>query len=396
MSRASEHARRSGPRFSIVPPAAAFDLRLDPIDVRVLMVFGAAIDKSGWCSRSQVKMARELAIGRATLQRAIRRLCDAGYLEQQRLLDKDGGDRAHKYRVFFESSAPPPLDDEHLRAERDADDSGDEDEDDAPAPLPTSGQGGAHQRAGGARAMERAGGAHAMERAPIRTTSSERPLPNESEREGAGGREGKASDGPEIAEFYAVWPTAAVDDPARMEREWAMLNADERRAAITGAAPYLEARRAAKRTTTPAGETYLRQRRWVAVADVAVATAKAKAGGPAGYLPPFSKLWWAGLLWRIDRGDPRFELRKMLNFATQNRIGWRPPDEARPAVEALAETLVPVFHDAPQGAAWRAWLKDRGLDVAHDGEAPPMFLRAQWPPGGAETADEAAREMARG
>lgn len=73
----------SGPRYSIIPADAVTDRRLEPVDLRVLCLLGRHTNDAGWCSRSQVKMARELGIGRATLQRGLKRLIECGYVEQR-------------------------------------------------------------------------------------------------------------------------------------------------------------------------------------------------------------------------------------------------------------------------------------------------------------------------
>lgn len=51
----------SGPRLSIIPARAATDKALKPRDLQVLCVLGRHTDDLGWCRRSQVKMANEMA-----------------------------------------------------------------------------------------------------------------------------------------------------------------------------------------------------------------------------------------------------------------------------------------------------------------------------------------------
>ncbi|MBN9435064.1 MAG: helix-turn-helix domain-containing protein, partial [Bosea sp.] len=75
----------SGPRFSIIPRDAILDDRLEGQDLRVLALLGSHTDNAGWCCRSQVKMARELKCARSTVQRALGRLIECGYLEQRAL-----------------------------------------------------------------------------------------------------------------------------------------------------------------------------------------------------------------------------------------------------------------------------------------------------------------------
>lgn len=74
----------SGPRLSITPAGAIFDRTLEPRDLHVLNLLGCYTDKSGWCRRSQVKMAVQLACGRASVQRSLERLVTAGWVEKKR------------------------------------------------------------------------------------------------------------------------------------------------------------------------------------------------------------------------------------------------------------------------------------------------------------------------
>ncbi|RWE72432.1 MAG: helix-turn-helix domain-containing protein, partial [Mesorhizobium sp.] len=90
------------PRFSIIPADAVTDPRLEGRDLQILALFGRHTDRRGWCCRSQVKMARELNCGRATIQRSIARLVDAGYLEHRVKYRESGGDTAHEYRVVLD------------------------------------------------------------------------------------------------------------------------------------------------------------------------------------------------------------------------------------------------------------------------------------------------------
>ncbi|TKB44971.1 MAG: helix-turn-helix domain-containing protein, partial [Mesorhizobium sp.] len=111
-------------RFSIIPAEAVTDPSLEGRDLQVLALLGRHTDNRGWCCRSQVKMAREINCGRATVQRSIGRLVEAGYLEHRAIVRDNGGDAAHEYRVVFDRP------------------------DDADDGVPTGRQGGAHQWAG--------------------------------------------------------------------------------------------------------------------------------------------------------------------------------------------------------------------------------------------------------
>lgn len=67
-------------RYSIIPADAITDPALTPRDLQVLCLLGRHVDEYGWCWRSQVVMARELNCDRRTVQRALERLVEAGYL----------------------------------------------------------------------------------------------------------------------------------------------------------------------------------------------------------------------------------------------------------------------------------------------------------------------------
>lgn len=98
----------SNPRLSIIPARAATDRALKPRDLQVLCVLGRHTDELGWCRRSQVKMAAEMACARATVFDAIRRLIHAGYLERHEQESDSGRDSAHVYRVILDPKHPDP------------------------------------------------------------------------------------------------------------------------------------------------------------------------------------------------------------------------------------------------------------------------------------------------
>ena len=80
----------SGPRYSIIPAAAVLDARLKGRALQVLALLGSHTDEDGWCSRSQVRMARQLVCGRASVHRAIGVLVECGYVEQRERRRPDG------------------------------------------------------------------------------------------------------------------------------------------------------------------------------------------------------------------------------------------------------------------------------------------------------------------
>ena len=70
-------------RYSIIPGRAVTDSNITAQALRVLALLGRHTDENGWCRRSQVKMAGELACGRATVQRALEELMSARYVERR-------------------------------------------------------------------------------------------------------------------------------------------------------------------------------------------------------------------------------------------------------------------------------------------------------------------------
>jgi hypothetical protein len=70
-------------RFSTIPGRAVTDARLERGDIIVLALLGRHTKRHGWCCRSQVVMAEELRCGRGTVQRALDRLVEAGYVQKK-------------------------------------------------------------------------------------------------------------------------------------------------------------------------------------------------------------------------------------------------------------------------------------------------------------------------
>jgi len=70
-------------RYSIVPAGAITDPDITPRDLQVLCLLGRHANDHGWCRRSQVTMGEELNCDRRTVQRALDRLVEAGYVQQK-------------------------------------------------------------------------------------------------------------------------------------------------------------------------------------------------------------------------------------------------------------------------------------------------------------------------
>lgn len=101
----------SGPRYSVIPSGAVLDRSLMRGDLDVLCLLGMSADTdTGWCRRSQVKMAKQLEVARSTVQASINRLVDAGWVERRMLkVPGEAGQRdsAHEYRVVLDVAERP-------------------------------------------------------------------------------------------------------------------------------------------------------------------------------------------------------------------------------------------------------------------------------------------------
>lgn len=94
-----------GPRYSIIPPAAATDRRLRGRDLQVLCILGSHTSKAGWCVRSQAKIAEQLGCSRPAVNAAFSHLIDCGYLEaravrDRRLLTPDEATKAGTVKTY--------------------------------------------------------------------------------------------------------------------------------------------------------------------------------------------------------------------------------------------------------------------------------------------------------
>ncbi|WP_051026563.1 helix-turn-helix domain-containing protein [Bradyrhizobium cosmicum] len=250
----------SNPRLSIIPAGAVTDRSLEPRDLQTLCLLGRHIDRAGWCTRSQVRMAGELGCGRATLQRSLERLYEAGWVEKRRRdhwrPEESTPSASYAYRVKLDR------DDFDLKslareADDDLDDSHAENAEVAEIEegVPAGGQGcppmgtGAHACAGT--------GAHTY--AGTNNAPLERPLKTTERDAGARARDRKEKF---KAEFRKRWPTAVVDDRQRTDYAADALSADEEKAALDGVEPFLEELKRQGRKTVPSGWRYLEDKRW--------------------------------------------------------------------------------------------------------------------------------------
>lgn len=261
----------SHPRLSIIPAGAVTDRSLEPRDLQVLCLLGRHTEKdSGWCRRSQVKMAAEIDCGRASVQRSLERLVDAGWLQKKRppWSNEEGQpSNSYMYRVILDRDdleINSPADED----QPEVDDSHAEDasltEECPPVGTPLAqpdGHPGAQPYVGT--------GAHTY--VGTKNVPLERP-PLERERD-ARARDRKARF---LVSFEQRWPTAALDDRQRTAYAAESLTEDEEGPCLDGIAPFLDDLKRRGRKNVPAGWKYIEQKRWTLL------TTKAESG-PVSY-----------------------------------------------------------------------------------------------------------------
>lgn len=99
----------SGPRLSIIPARAAFDLTLTATQIRVLAALGAHSDNEGWCYPHQKTIADKIGATRQTVAAAIAKLVVEGYIEVRAKTAPGRGKVGNLYRVVLDL---PPREDE--------------------------------------------------------------------------------------------------------------------------------------------------------------------------------------------------------------------------------------------------------------------------------------------
>jgi len=255
----------SNPRLSIIPAGAVTDRSLEPRDLQVLCLLGRHTDKAGWCIRSQVKMAREIACSRGSLQNSLDRLSEAGWVQKKRMdteVEEAGKrpSRSYAYRVLLDRD-----DYAFENATRDAEGESDESyaetasEEGGCQPVgtpPVLTEGVPTDQHPGANACD---GTGANAYVGTKNAPLERPL-IERERDARATKDRKARF---LVTFEARWPSAAVDDRQRTAYAAGELSEAEEEAALAGIAPFLDLQKKLGRKTTIAAWNYLEQKRWV-------------------------------------------------------------------------------------------------------------------------------------
>lgn len=375
----------SGPRYSIIPGDAVTDIRLEGRDLQVLALLGTHTDNHGWCSRSQVKMGRQLHCARSTIQRSLARLIECGYLQQRSLLRENGGDRAHEYRVLLDDVRPAefindidgsPAADAASSAEGEAS-SGEA------APLPTGGHPPAHRWA--PLPAQDGQGVPSHGWAPNRTT-----LPERSERETRARRDPEAerqaavvaaeADAAFMA-WFSTWPTAGSDPIDRTHKAWLALSPVERTEAVErSAAAVAHHTVTLKRSGCYAAVTYLVERRWKRLPTSGGSAAKP--GSDIIAVPPRGQMWFAIFWRRWAAGEPV----KVMFDAMLHGRGCSARVADLPAEAELARLVKIEVAEGGKAtaemAAWKEALEPARISFTpFDIRMPFVWVPSRWPPG---------------
>ncbi|MER8852994.1 helix-turn-helix domain-containing protein [Mesorhizobium australicum] len=226
------------PRLSIIPADAVTDPLLEGRDLQVLALLGRHTDNRGWACRSQVKMAREISCGRATVQRSIARLVNAGYLEHREIFRESGADAAHEYRVV--------LDRPEVQADGEI-----SHHDERSRVVPTRGQG-VPTRGQGV-PTQGGQGVPTHERAPMLTTPVKRK------------RESAREDEEEFERARRAWPSGFADSRDDALTAWLALSQEDRIEAASEIERFAATNKAIGRKMICGFVAYLREQRWTAL-----------------------------------------------------------------------------------------------------------------------------------
>ncbi|MDB5522787.1 MAG: hypothetical protein JWM58_550 [Rhizobium sp.] len=367
----------SQPRLSIIPGWVVTDIRLRGKDLAVLCVLGRnASTKSGWCCRSQVKMAAELSCARSTVQASLDRLIDIGVVERHVQESASGRDSAHFYRVIYDREPPSGY-------AFDAWDDG-ENEENIPAdmtesvtppagiPAPPAGLGSAPPAGLGSAPIN----ASPFTPPDKRFEREARESFEKAEGDQPTGQQTESRDAIErgFRRWYPTWPSYVSDSEPDARKAWFELTTDERLAAADRRQAYLDATKANGRTKSCSAAVYLRERRWTKLAIRAPEPVKAEIAAPMG------KAWMAtrfaafhspkcampkpviGVQMDLDAGGERAENAQIarnelyawpklhqMNEKVRTRDPWRAPAD----MVALGQEFVSIEIAGVVGQAWK-------------------------------------------
>jgi hypothetical protein len=358
----------SKPRLSIIPAGAIFDRSLEPRDLQVIGLLGCHTDKAGWCRRSQVKMAVQLGCGRASVQRSLERLCDAGWVQKKRPpWSNEGGQPSHSYmyRVVLDRDDYVSLSND----DDEGDDSGsyaenaDDGVDCPPVGTPeTEGQG---ARPAGHPGAQPCVGTGAHTYVGTKNDPLERP-PIERERDARA----KDRNARFLAAFEPRWPTSALDDRHRLAYAAAELTDVEQAECLQGIAPFFEMLKKAGRKAVPAGWKFVEERKWKLLSKPAMASA------PALYPPDSVEAKAIAALHElVGRGEAFRKIYRRTDGSVSFKLPMTPQFVKLAEMPDQAEW--PVL-DYQQGGAWEGFVKqffDEQIMRRHFREG----ARAPWP-----------------
>jgi hypothetical protein len=289
-------------RFSIIPGWIVTDPRLIGRDLQVLCVLGRHIDRDGWCTRSQTKVAAEMGCARGTVQNALARLVEIGVVQIRPNATADGRDCAHDYRVIFDAEAPV------LSGENEA--------------IPPCQPVGTPANILAPPASPELAPPASPELAPYKNdpliTTPEEPERERGRADGegqeAGQEAGQAVEAPVAAKteaqratlFWKVvkdWPDFAAMPKDRARSEWLNLSDAQMDAAGARRDDWFAELKRAKKTHVPAPSTYFREKLWEYLAAPPL-SGKPLAGTPIE-APAFGPLWQAARLdWLLAGAGP--------------------------------------------------------------------------------------------
>ena len=114
--RTSDADIRTAGRFSTLPARAFADVRLKAIDLQCFGMLaitesGDAIQRrDGWFQISQSKLAKWTGVSRPTINKSIKRLFEAEYINQNSSVTSDGACSASLYRIVYDGDLPVEFD----------------------------------------------------------------------------------------------------------------------------------------------------------------------------------------------------------------------------------------------------------------------------------------------
>jgi hypothetical protein len=174
-------------------------------------------------------------------------------------------------------------------------------------------------------------------------------------------------------EFRKRWPTAALDDQAKLTKALEDLPEDQRQACLDGIQPFLDQLRQHKRGHCPAGWKYIEERRWTLI-DV---PAGSSASSTFAAVKCWSREWWGVLLKRIAAGDRTTFMVQMALDSRDREAAFKASDMPS---DGQLEALQSIASDSVAMQAWRPWFDRHGVRFPQWSGRFWVFLPAAAPP----------------